>query len=89
MRRDVTCHGWALICTRTWPRCPSVRDYFHSGRSEISNFCGLENFIFRLDAGSTGSLLSPESILDLTSFAGDDEPLMVTAFFFFCLFPFL
>ena len=55
----------------------------------MSNFCGLENFIFRLDADSTGSLLSPESILDLTSFVGDDEPLMVTDFFFFCLFPFL
>ena len=71
-----------LFCT--WPRCPSGdRGHFHSGRSEISNFCGLleENLIFLLEAASATSLLfSPVSILDRTSFVGDD-PEMVTDFF--------
>ena len=50
----------------------------------MSNFSGcLENLIFLLDAAdSTGSLFSPVSILDLTSFVGDDESPMVTDFFF-------
>ena len=49
----------------------------------MSNFCGLleENLIFLLDAASATSLLfSPVSILDRTSFVGDD-PEMVTDFF--------
>ena len=70
-----------LFCT--WPRCPSGdRGHFHSGRSEISNFCGLleENLIFLLEAASATSLLfSPVSILDRTSFVGEDP--MVTDFF--------